>query len=175
VNGLNGKYDKLPEFKPDFDQLEKEGAIEELVMALQICKRNDWRKGASAALVKIASKKPPADTADYTLIQGLVQAIKDYSSLRAAAVDALCRHLSKVPSGAGAIPRIAPLLESPRSKVQIAGITLLEQIGDVKAESLITPLLKDRDKKVRDRASKALQKLRRGRIQHNTQLTDFLD
>jgi HEAT repeat protein len=156
---LNGKDGKLPEFKPDFEQLEKEGAVEELVMALRICKRNDWRKGASEVLVKIASKKPPTDTADYTLIQGLVQAIKDYSSLRDAAVDALCHHLSKVPSGAGAIPRIAPLLESPRSKVQLAGIEVLEKIGDAKAEPLITPLLKDRDKKVRDRASKALQKL----------------
>ncbi len=157
---MNDKYDKLPEFSPDFDQLEKEGNVEELVMALSICKRNDWRKSASEALVKIASKKPPTDTADYTLIQGLVQAIKDYSSLRADAVRALRRHLSKVPSGAGAIPRIAPLLESPRSKVQIAGIELLEEIGDAKAEPLLTPLLKDLDKKVRDRASKALQKLR---------------
>lgn len=156
---MNGKGSKLPEFQPDFDKLAKEGAVDELVEALRICKRNDWRKGASQALVKIASKKPPTDTADYTLVHGLVQAIKDYSSLREAAVDALSHHLSKVPSGAGAIPRIAPLLESPRSKVQIAGIELLEKIGDAKAEPLITPLLKDRDKKVRDRASKALQKL----------------
>ncbi|MFX1474678.1 MAG: HEAT repeat domain-containing protein [Promethearchaeota archaeon] len=157
---MNGKDSKLPEFKPDFDKLEKDGAVEELVEALRICKRNDWRKGASEALVKIASKKPPTDTADYTLVQGLVQAIKDYSSLRESAVDALCHHLSKVPSGAGAIPRIAPLLKSARSKVQLAGIEVLEKIGDAKAKPLITPLLKDRDKKVRDRASKALQKLR---------------
>ncbi len=170
---MNDKHGKLPEFKPDFDQLEKDGAIEELVEALRICKRNDWRKGASQALVKIASKKPPTDTADYTLVQGLVQAIKDYSSLRAQAVDALRHHLSKVPSGAGAIPRIAPLLESPRSKVQIAAIEVLEQIGDVKAEPLLTPLLTDKDGKVRERASKALQKLRPRKTSKNQRTAYF--
>jgi HEAT repeat protein len=66
--------------------------------------------------------------------------------------------------GAPIVPELLPYLSDPEAEIRAALCDILSQIGDAEAIPRLNPLLNDPSTKVADRANRAVELLRRGRV-----------